>query len=198
MKTNNVATFITRRYSRQGLWSLFLVCAFPVHFWTLILVFRDISWLTERTNAWDAIGVASYGMIFAFAESVVIFLVLALLGFLTPKQWEYNRRIAFLGLLILITSGWGMIGQLLFLWNVFLPAQAIQFLRSSSHPLRIIYTVCLIVVTPTVLLPVYAFIRSNRAVMFMQNLMERLALLTMFYLFFDLLGLIVVIIRNIG
>ncbi len=198
MKTNHVATFIVQRYSRQGLWFLFLTCAFPLHFWTLILVFRDISWLTERTNVWDAIGVASYGMIFGFTESVVIFLVLALLGFLTPKQWETDRRIAFLALLILITSVWGMIGQLLFLWNIFLPPQAIQFLRSSSHPLRIIYAACLVVVTPTVLLPVYTFIRSNKAVMIMQNIMERLSLLTMFYLFFDLLALMIVIIRNIG
>jgi hypothetical protein len=154
--------------------------------------------LTERTNAWDAIGAASYGMMFAFTESVVIFLVLALLGFLTPRQWEHNRRIAFLGLLILITSGWGMIGQLLFLWNLFLPAQAVQFLRSSSHPLRILYAVCLTIVTPTVLVPVYSFIRSEKAVLFMQNLMERLSLLTMFYLFFDLLALMIVVIRNIS
>jgi hypothetical protein len=195
---NRMTAFITQQYSRQGLWSLFLTCAFPFHFWTLILVFRDISWLTERTNAWDAIGVASYGMIFAFAESVVVFLVIASLGFLTPKHWETDRRIAFLGLLILITSVWGMIAQLLFLWNIFLPAQAIQFLRSSSHPLRIIYAACLVVVTLTVLLPVYAFIRSNEAIIFMQNLMERLSLLTIFYLFFDLLGLIIVIIRNAG
>lgn len=195
---DNVATFITRKYSGPGLWSLFLVCAFPLHLWTLIMVFRDISWLTERTNAWDAIGAASYGMLFAFTESVVIFFVLALLGFLTPRQWEHNRRIAFLGLLVLITSIWGMIGQLLFLWNVFLPAQAIQFLRSSSHPLRILYAACLLIVTPTVLLPVYSFMRSEKAVPFMQNLMERLSLLTLFYLFFDLLGFIIVIIRNIG
>jgi len=64
--------------------------------------------------------------------------------------------------------------------------------------LRIIYAVCLTVVTPTVLLPVYGFIRSNKAVMIMQNIMERLSLLTMFYLFFDLLALMIVIIRNIG
>src|SRR5688500_1207600 len=194
----NMATFTTRIYSRQGLWSLFLVCAFPLHFWTLILVFRDISWLTERTNAWDAIGVASYGMIFAFTESVVIFLIVALLGLLTPKHWETDRRIAFLALLILITSIWGMISQLLFLWNVSLPVQAIQFLRNSDHPLRILYAACLMVVTPTVLLPIYSFIRSKKAVTFMQNLMERLSLLTMFYLFFDLLALIIVIIRNIN
>jgi len=193
-----VADFIRRRYSRKGLWSLFLTCAFPLHFWTLILVFRDVSWLAERTNAWDAIGVASYGMIFAFAESVVVFLVVVLLGFLTPMKWEPDRRIAFLGLLFLITSAWGMIGQLLFLWNIYLPAQAIQFLRGSSHPLRIIYAACLMVITPTVLLPAYTFLRSNKALMFMQNLMERLALLASFYLFFDLLGLIIVIIRNLG
>ncbi len=193
-----MADFIRRKYSRKGLWSLFLTCAFPLHFWTLILVFRDISWLTERTNAWDAIGVASYGMIFAFTESVVIFLIVVLLGFFTPKRWQVDQRVAFLSLLILITAIWGMIGQLLFLWNIFLPAQAIQFLRSSSHPLRIIYGVCLTVITPTVLLPAYAFVRSNKAVMIMQNLTERLSLLTMFYLFFDLLALMIVIIRNIG
>ena len=193
-----MVNFITQRYSRQDLWSLFLISAFPLHFWTLILVFRDISWLTERTNAWDAIGVASYGMVFAFVESVVIFLVLALLGLLTPKQWESNRRIAFLAFLILIISAWGIISQLLFLWNVFLPAQAIEFLRHSSHPLRIIYAVCLMVVTPTVLLPAYSFIRSKKAVTFMQNIIERLSLLTMLYLFFDVLGLIIIIIRNIS
>jgi hypothetical protein len=154
--------------------------------------------LTERTNAWDAIGVASYGMIFAFTESLVIFLVAVLLGFLTPERWQIDKRVAFLSLLILITAIWGMIGQLFFLWNIFLPPQAIQFLRGSSHPLRIIYMVCLLVVTPAVLLPVYAFMRSNKAVMFMQNLMERLSLLTMLYLFFDLLALMIVAIRNIG
>lgn len=194
---DHATSFITQRYSRQGLWSLFLVCAFPLHLWTLIMAFRDLSWLSERTNAWDAIGVASYGMLFAFVESAVIFLIVALLGLLTPRHWGQSRRIAFLGLLILIVSIWGMIGQLLFLWNVFLPVQAIEFLRDSSHPLRILYGASLLVVTPTVLLPVYSLIKSEKAVPFMQSLLERLSLLTMFYLFFDLLGLIVVIIRNI-
>jgi hypothetical protein len=194
---NMVARLIEQKYSRQGLASLFLTCAFPLHFWTLILVFRDISWLTERTNVWDAIGVASYGMIFALIESGLIFLVVALLGFIIPKQWHSDRRIAFLGLLILITSLWAMISQLLFLWNVSLPLPAIQFLRNSDHPLRILYAGSLLIVSATILLPVYLFIRSKKAVSFMQSLMERLSLLTMLYLFFDLVGLVIVVIRNI-
>jgi hypothetical protein len=162
------------------------------------MVFRDISWLTERTNLWDAIGVASYGMLFSFIESVVLFLVVVLLGLIIPKQWHSDRRITFLALLVLITSSWAMISQLLFLWNVSLPPLAIQFLRSSEHPLRILYAGSLAMVTITVLLLVYLFIRSKKSVAFMQNLMERVSLLTMFYLFFDLLGLVIVVIRNIN
>ena len=193
-----MADFITQRYSKKELWSLFLICAFPLHLWTLIFAFRDISWLTERTNLWDAIGVVSYGMIFAFVESVMIFLVLALLGLILPAQWYSDRRIAFLSLLILLTSVWGMISQLLLVWSVPLPIQAIQFLRSSNHPLRMLYAACLVVVTPTILLPVYLFIKSKKSIAFMQDLIERLSLLATFYLFFDFVGLIIVMIRNIN
>jgi hypothetical protein len=192
-----MVNFITSRYTRQGLWSLFLICAFPLHLWTLILAFQDISWLTERTNVRDAIGVVSYGMVFALVESVGIFLVLALVGLITPWRWESDRRTAFLAFLVLITSVWAMIGQLLFLWNVSLPEAAIEFLRRSDHPLRITYAVCLMVITPTVLLPAYSFLRTNKAVTVMQNLMERLSLLSMFYLVFDLFGIIIIVFRNL-
>jgi hypothetical protein len=192
-----VTSFVTQKYSRQGLMSLFLTCAFPFHFWALILIFRDISWVAERTNVWDAIGLASYGMVFALVESVLFFLFLALLGFLMPKGWTSERRIAFLGFLILLTAIWGMIAQLLFLWNVSLPAQAVQFLRDSGHPLRILYAAALAIVTPSILLPVYLFMRSKKSTALMQELMERLSLLTVFYLIFDLLSLLIVVLRNI-
>lgn len=196
--TTHAARFIRQRYTRQGLWSLFLVCAFPLHLWTLLMAFRDISWLTERTNARDAIGVVSYGMLFAFAESVVVFGLVALLGFFTPPRWTPQRRIAFLSLLLLITAGWAMIAQLLFMWNVSLPAWAVDFLRGSSHPFRILYAGSLALVAPTVVLPVYAFIRSRKAAGFMQNLIERLSLLAAFYLFLDVLAIVVIIFRNLG
>jgi hypothetical protein len=193
-----VTRFITPRYSRQGLWSLFLVCAFPLHLWTLILSFRDISWVAERTSAWDAIGVVSYGMLFTFFESVLIFLFVAVLGFLLPRQWSTDKRISLLSLLILIASIWAMISQLLFLWNIWLPAGALEFLRNSDHPFRIVYAACLAVVTATALLPVYLFLRAEKSVAIMQNVIERLSLLTMFYLFFDLLGIIIILMRNLS
>lgn len=161
------------------------------------MVFRDLSWLTERTNLWDAIGVAAYGMLFAFIESVLLFLVVLLLGLVIPKQWHSDRRITFLALLILITSAWGMMSQLLFLWNISLPPPAIQFLRSSDHPLRVLYAGSLVIVTSSVLLLVFLFVKLKTSVAFMQNIMERISLITMLYLLFDLLGLVIVLIRNV-
>ena len=193
-----MVAFFAQRYSRPGLRSLFLTCAFPLHFWALLMAFRDISWVAERTNLWDAVGVLAYGVVFALVESIMIFLVLALLGLFTPVQWHSDRRVTFLGLLILLTSLWGMTSQLLFIWNVFLPAPAVQFLRSSGHPFRILYGSCLAVVSSSILLPVFLFMRSKKSIPLMQDLMERLSLLTVVYLFFDFLGLLIVIVRNIN
>jgi hypothetical protein len=188
----------TNFYTKQGLWSLFLMCAFPLHLWTLILVFQDVSWVAERTNAWDAVGVASYAMVFAFVESLLVFLIMVIVGFVTPHQWGANKRIAFLTLLILITSLWAIISQLLFLWNINLPGSTILFLARSGHPLWIMYGVSLAVVIPTVAVPVYLFLRSDKISLFIQELTDRLLVLAVFYMLFDLLGLVIVIVRNIG
>jgi len=186
-----------KTYTKQGLWSLFLICAFPLHLWTLILVFRDVSWISERTNSWDAIGVASYGLIFALAESALVFFVFTLVGFVLPRQWDVNKRVAFLGLLFLILAIWGIISQLFFVWNINLPVSTMQFLARSGHPLRWLYTGSLAIVIPTVSLPIYFFLRMDKVFLFMQELMDRLSVLTMLYLVFDFVGVIIIVVRNI-
>lgn len=195
---NTMLNPVMRRYSKQGLWSLFLICAFPLHLWTLILVFRDMSWVIERTNAWDAVGVASYGLVFALAESIIIFVAIALLGLLTPKQWDTDRRVAFLSLLVIITGMWGIFGQSRYVWNWSLPLPILQFLAQSNHPFRFLYAMYLAVVIPTVLLPVYVFVKSKKSTRWMKELMERLSTLTAFYLVFDVIGLVIVIVRNLS
>ncbi|MFH1183814.1 MAG: hypothetical protein V1755_02095, partial [Chloroflexota bacterium] len=132
-------TLILGRYTRQGLWSLFLMCALPLHAWTLLLAFRDLSWLTDRTNAWDALGVLCYGLLFALVESALLFLITVLLGLLIPKRWEPDRRIALLAGFVLVLAAWAMLAQLFFLANVRLPDGMIAFLVHSGRPLRVIY-----------------------------------------------------------
>jgi hypothetical protein len=195
---NNLIHSITSKYNKQGLWLLFLMCVFPQHLWTLIFAFRDISWLISRTNVWDAIGNTSYGMVYAFFESVLIFCVLTLVGFFTPSRWEVNRRVAFLTLLLFITSLWGMVSQLLYLWNIWLPLPLMQFIANTGRPLVMLYLLSLAIVVPTVSFPVFAFVRWDKTLSSLLDFMDRLTTLSMLYLFFDVIGLIIVVIRNVS
>src|SRR5512138_438344 len=95
----SLVSWITGRYTRQGLWSLFLTCVFPLHAWALVLAFRDVDWVTQRTNAWDAVGVVAYGLMFTLLETLAVFIIMVLLGYIAPPRWESDRRVALLSLL---------------------------------------------------------------------------------------------------
>ena len=192
-----LATFFTRRYSRQDLWSLFLMCALPLHIWTMILAFRDMSWVADRTNSWDALGVFSYALLFALAESLVVFLVVAALGFLVSAHWDRGGRLALLTVLVFMLSLWSIAEQLFFLIGVELPGGFIRLVIESGHPLRTLYVVLIGLVTVTVLVPVALVLRSRRALGFVQAMIDRLSLLTMFYLLFDVLAIVIVLVRNV-
>ena len=184
-------------YSKQGLWALFLTCAFPLHVWTIILALRDFSWVTERTNSWDAIGVLSYGLVFAFIESLLVFLVAMLLGFLISKKWAEDRRVALVGTLVLIASLWAMVNYLFFMLNISITGETILFFRKLAHPLRVLYAISLSIVGITVALPAYLVLRSEKFLKGIRGFFDRISTLTLFYLFFDFLGLVIVVIRNV-
>jgi len=186
-----------KRYSKQGLWSLFLICAFPLHVWTIILALRDYSWVAERTNSWDALGVISYGLIFALFESVVVFLGAVLLGFLVSKKWDEDRRVTLMGTLVFIASLWAMVSYLFFLLGISISGKTILFLAGMAHPLRFMYVISLALVGLTVAIPTYFVLCSESFPQGIKGLFERLSLLTQFYLFFDFIGLVIVIVRNV-
>ena len=184
-------------YSRQKLWSLFLMCAFPLHLWTILLAFRDISWVSDRSNTWDAIGVVSYGLIFAFTESLIIFLAVVILGFLISRYWDEEKRVVLLSILVLVGALWSMLSQSYFLKWVSIPNPILQLISQSKHPVRTIYEIFLPLVSISTLLPTYLILKSDKAYQFFKGLVERVTVLTIFYLCFDVIGLVIVIIRNI-
>jgi len=173
------------------------MCAFPLHAWTLVMVFRDLSWMAERTNFGDALGGGAYALLFAFVESLVLFLVMTLLGFLVSTAWDQGRRVALVTVLYWIAALWSMIGQLYFLTQFQAPDWLLGFLIQNGHPVRVMYALAFFLVAPTVALPAWFILRSEKAVKFTNSLVERLSLLSAFYLFFDLVGLVFVIVRNV-
>jgi hypothetical protein len=141
--------------------------------------------------------VAAYAMLFAFIESLVLFIVMALLGFLVSTHWDQARRVALLTVLFLIASLWSMLSQLYFLANVQVPDGFLSLMAQNGHPVRVLYALAFVVIAPTLAFPAWLILRSEKAVKSIHALIERLSLLSAFYLFFDVLGLVFVIVRNV-
>jgi hypothetical protein len=183
-------------YSRQELWTLFLACAFPIHAWAIILILKDIEWIAERSNFLDSIGVASYGLIFAFVESFLLFLAATLLGFLVSTKWSVERRVALISALATILALWAIAGQLYFFMNAPFPESWIVFFVSLGHPLRFLYAAVFAIVLPTVIIPTWLLLKFDKPLKFVTTTLEKISLLTSFYMSFDLIGLVVLMFRN--
>ena len=183
-------------YSKQGLWTLFLICALPLHIWALFLGFRDFDWVTARTNSWDAVGVVSYGLFFTFIESLIIFALTALLGFLISRKWDEKKRIVLLGTLVLMLSLWSIINQTYFLRTMQPSEQFIGFYLGTGRPLVALYITAFIVVGLSVALPTYAILTSGKVEKVILEGFDRLSTLMILYLVFDVAALVVILIRN--
>jgi len=183
-------------YSKQGLWTLFLICALPLHIWALFLGFRDFDWVTARTNSWDAIGVVSYGLVFTFLESLIIFVVATLLGFLISTKWDEKKRIALMGVWVIILSIWSIVNQTYFVRAMQPSEQIVGFYISTGRPLVALYVTAFIFVVLSFTLPTYLILTSSKAEKAVLEGFDRLSTLMILYLIFDVIALIIILIRN--
>jgi hypothetical protein len=188
---------MSKYYKKTDLWTLFLISAFPLHVWTLLLAFRDISWLTERTNLWDAVGVLSYGLIYALFESVAIYVIILLLGFLITPFWSIKQRVTALGLSITMVSLVAIVGQLYYMQGWTLSDPLIAFLAQTGHPLRWLYGTAIAVILLVVVLPILLVFRSPRTITVWNEITDRISLLMTMYLPLDFAALCIVVYRNV-
>ena len=158
----------------------------------------DISWVAERTNYWDAVGVAAYGLMFALFESLMVWGVMILMGFLLPRSWSESKRTVLLGIFILVIALWAMFGQLYFMLEWSFPESIIQFLVRQAHPLRLLYAGYLAVIAFTVVLAAYFAVFSGKFERAIITIIERLSTLMGLYVFLDVISIVIVLIRNIG
>ena len=184
------------RFSPGNLWKLFSNAGIFTHIWTFILFLRDFSWVNERNNTWDAIGVGAYGLVTALLESFFVFTILIMIGFLLPRGWSERKRLAILSTMVWVVSSFAIANQLYFLLGNPFPKYIIQLLAASGHPLRFLYLGAVFVVI-LMLLPLFvAFLKSNRALELFAAAADRVATLMAFYLVIDFISLVIVVIRN--
>jgi hypothetical protein len=190
-----VRNWLEQYYSKQEVWTLFLISAFPLHVWALILFFWDFSWIEQRSGTWNAIGVGAYALVIALVESVIVLLIALLLGFLIPKVWSPKERTNVLALIILLISFWAILEQLYFIRAPSL-TWLISPLATFSRPLFILYLVVGGIVVISLVIPIWFVLNSDRFRKGFDTVLERVSVLTIIYLLLDVIAIIVVAWRN--
>jgi hypothetical protein len=184
------------RLSGRQVMMYFAACAFPIHVWAILMVLRDVSWVSGRTSAWDGAGLIAYALVFALVESLVVFAGFYLLSWLAPWRWSGNALLVRMTVFVWIFQIWAVLGQLGPLLQAGLPAPAVQLLANFSHPLRLLYAITAAMAALSLVIPILLLDRSPKLEGGLLNLLERVVTLMTIYLFLDLGSIAILVIRN--
>jgi hypothetical protein len=186
-----------RSFTRADWFKLFLVTAFLPHMWSLLMIFRDVPWVSRRTDLWDGIGFAGYGLLYTLLESVLLFGFIALLSLLTPRQWGKSLRITILSVIAFALASWSILEQLiLIVLHDQLRAYAAENLWLISPVwLPQAMMAAIIALTTAIAFLLLRNITSIRLAM--DNFLDRVAMLSGLYLVLDVAGFVVIVVRNV-
>ncbi len=187
---------LPRLFSPEFLLKLFLVCAFPLHLWTLLMAFRDFAWVAIRTYTWDAVGLVSYALVVALLESLAVFILVWLVGLLLPWRWNMDKRLAVLGTMFLVVASWSILSKIYTAFDSPLPLWFSNFLIRDGHPLRILWAVTFGLVLVSASIPTLLVVTRPSAARAANEAFDRIFILSGFYIFLDLIGIVIIVIRN--
>ena len=176
---------------------LLLVCALPVHFWAILMVFKEAETMLYKRDLIYGLGFSGYLLGLAILESLLFFAFIYLLILLFPKRWQ-GKTIYLTAIgIALVIAFWALANRLYFFFLEPSPAWfewiriRVYYRQALIHPL-IWILVILSAGMPVLLIP-----RLRRVQNFVDTLAEKLIVLAPLYLFFDILGLVFTIARNL-
>lgn len=180
---------------------LFLIIAFPIHTWSIILVLYNIEWIAERTIVWGAIGYCAYALAFALFESALIFILALPIYLLLRKKREVDTTQAIIGSVYLIISIWEMIYRLNISNSHILETTLLQIGANLKieYRYKIIFLILVIAGPIAVSIGLTPFLISkyDKIKTIYIDVLQRIALLSYIYLTLDLFGILLIIIRNL-
>jgi hypothetical protein len=174
-----LATF-RERFTRKNLFAIFVACAFPVHVWAIFSLLNQVPAWILRVSLWDLAGMIGLTLLFALVESVLVTAGVVLLAALIPGKWFTERTVAFSAVFIWLVSILSIVAHLReplvrSVWGLVIGAAFLAAIAGAAWALN----------------------RYPKFAAALTGIIEKLAVLTVFYLILDAIGLIVVIVRNV-
>jgi len=164
---------------------LFLVCAFPIHVWAYINLFNDMPAMVLEMGVWRILGVTAYVLVFALLESLLVFGLILLVSFILPERLFGVKFVHVGAIFILTCSIFFLLLHLYSQWDI----------KSLSFQ----YWIALwaLIGLFIFIFSVYWLARNQQVQKRFQSGIENLAVLSLVYISLDLVGMLVIIIRNL-
>lgn len=177
-----MATFRNRLPKTLDLLYGFTICAFPVHVWAIVIVMQEVPAWILRLSLWDMVGVISYSLALALRESIIIFLGLCLLAFILPP-WLLSKKFTASSAILLFVSA---------IWFIFLHYND-HIIEQRQYIFFAIWAGSWVLVAGGLIALIHKRPKLEKSI---RNFAEQLAILSFLYLFFDVVALIIVVIRQ--
>jgi hypothetical protein len=175
--------FKSKRLSAGDLSLSFGAIAFPVHVWAIINILAIFPAWVLRLSIWELAGAIGYALLDALLESCIVWIALVALSLILPRTWLASKFLALSSALAWLLAAWAALVQFnydsILQWG---PEQTFPGLALVAFSFGL---VCWVVQ------------RYVRVEGWIKRLTRGLAVLTYVYMTFDLLGLAVVILRNL-
>lgn len=179
-----MAAFRNRLPPRRDLVLVLATVLFPVFSWSLIWFFQKMPGWQPFLGTWDILGILAYALAFALLESLIVLGLLVALAAILPARALRSRFVALGSTLVLVIAFWTIFFQLIF-------EPVILYWNGAEFALW--FGLALV----SIVLAVFMVHRSRRGQEIVSALAERLTVLIYLYVPLGLLGLVVVLARNI-
>lgn len=167
----------SQKLQRREVRDVFVLTAFGIHVWTILSVLVDVpAWMLQM-NGWELAGALSYSLVYALAETLLVFLALVAAGLIVPVRFRRDNFTAWAVLLFLFLFGFSLA-----LFN----DPSLVFKKQALARV-FLFTFFPAAALLSVLSPVKRFLARAA---------ESLAILVGVYLALDVVALLIVIARN--
>lgn len=189
--------------NRTYLLKLFILIAFPIHIWSIFQTFNNVAWVATRTRWWDALGYSAYAMMYALIESFLIFLVAVPIFFMLKKNRSAEKALAVTAMTYLVIVALWIFRAIMINktgYEFFLDRYINDLADEGKWRLRYRYGAVLLasgLLGLPVALTAFLTNRSEKIGRGVRSLIDRIEILMYLILFLDVVGIILVIVRNI-
>jgi hypothetical protein len=179
--------FLSKFPSKQEIPPVFSSISFIFFSWSLYRMFWQVpSWL-YYLNVWDVLILAAYVVSFALFESLVVLIFLLFLAFILPARW-FKDKFAIQGSTAAVLIGIGAVALQRKIGVIY----KLEIWQILAFPV-----LALILLTVLTVAAAYIFKRFPILARLAANLADRMTVFAYIYVPLGLLGLAVVIWRNI-